>query len=66
MYAAVPFYNLPKLHGALAHDLPEPLRGFLQGVRRILQIQRQQRRDPGYTFIPEFPEGAAAPRLSSG
>jgi fatty acid desaturase len=64
MYAAVPFYNLRRLHRAIAHDTPEPLRGFLTGIRKILSIQKQQREDPGYCFTPEFPPTAAPPRLS--
>jgi fatty acid desaturase len=63
MYAAVPFFNLPRLHQALAHDTPKPLGSYLQGVRRILQIRDHQRRDPNYTYLPEFPPTAAAPWL---
>ena len=64
-YAAVPFFNLSKLHRAMAFDLPRPLRGYWRGVGRILAIQRRQRQDPGYCFMPEFPAGAAPPRLAA-
>ena len=65
MYAAVPFFQLPRLHEALAGDTPEPPRGFLTGWRRILTIRERQRREPGYCFVPEFPPAAAPPRLTS-
>jgi fatty acid desaturase len=64
MYAAVPFFNLPRLHEAISFDTPTPLSGFLRGVKRILQIQRRQRKDPAYTYKPEFPQTAAPPRLA--
>jgi len=63
MYAAVPFFNLPRLHQAMAHDTPAPPRGFFAGIRKVTAIQRRQRREPGYCFIPEFPATAAPPRL---
>lgn len=52
MYAAVPFWKLPRLHRILAHDTPEPVRGYLAGIRRILWIQKQQKREPGYCYVP--------------
>lgn len=61
MYAAVPFFNLPKLHEALTFDTPKPLHGYLAGIKRILTVQMQQRREPSYNFMPEFPPTAAAP-----
>lgn len=65
MYAAVPFFNLPKLHEAIASDTPKLLSGFLRGIKRILQIQKRQRENPAHTYMPEFPPTAAAPRLVS-
>jgi len=64
MYAAVPFYNLKKLHQAITHDTPEPPRSFWAGLRRIWQIQKQQHKEPGYVFIPDFPQGAVPPRFT--
>jgi fatty acid desaturase len=63
MYAAVPFFRLPRLHAALAGDSPAPPRGFLAGWRRVLTIRERQRREPGWCFVPEFPPTAAPPRL---
>jgi fatty acid desaturase len=64
MYAAVPFYHLPKLHRALRADMPEPPKGYLGGIRRILRLARMQRNEPGYCFMPEFPPGANPPKLA--
>jgi fatty acid desaturase len=64
MYAAVPFYNQRKLHRAIAFDTPEPVKGFLSGIRKILTIQKEQRKNPDYCFTPGFPATAATPRLS--
>jgi fatty acid desaturase len=65
MYAAVPFFRLPRLHEALAGDTPEPARGILTGWRRILAIRARQRREPGWCFVPEFPPTATPPRRAS-
>jgi hypothetical protein len=63
MFAAVPFHNLRKLHKAIAFDTPEPLKSYLGGIKRILTIQKRQRRDPDYCFMPAFPSTAAPPRI---
>jgi fatty acid desaturase len=65
MFAAVPFYNLRKLHETMTFDTPEPPKGYLTGFNRILSIQRQQRRNADYCFVPEFPSTAAPPRIPS-
>jgi fatty acid desaturase len=63
MYAAVPFWNLPKLHASMAFDTPRPCQGYLAGIRRILWIQKQQKKDPAYCFQPEFPPTANPPKV---
>jgi fatty acid desaturase len=65
MFAAVPFYNLRRLHEAIAFDAPRPLNGYLAGLARILEIQRRQRREPGFCFVPEFPKTASPPRMGT-
>jgi fatty acid desaturase len=62
-YAAVPFFNLRKLHRAVLPDLPVSVKGYWRGIGRILAIQRQQKKDPSFRFMPEFPPSAAPPRL---
>jgi fatty acid desaturase len=64
MYAAVPFFNLKKLHEAIAFDLPESPRGYWKGLGRVFAIQTKQRLNPAYCFKPAFPDTAAAPRTS--
>jgi fatty acid desaturase len=65
MYAAVPFFNLPRLRKLLEHDMPPLAPGYLAGLRRILSIRRRQRREPGWCYVPEFPASAAPPRLQA-
>ncbi|HET6450527.1 MAG TPA: fatty acid desaturase [Spirochaetia bacterium] len=62
MYAAVPFYQLPKFHEVLKKDLPLAPASFSAGLRLVLSIKRDQQKTPGYTYVPRFPDGAAAPR----
>jgi fatty acid desaturase len=64
MYAAVPFFNLKRLHSHLKNDMPVPVRGFMGGVRKIMSIQKKQRKTEGYLYIPEFPDSANPPQFS--
>jgi fatty acid desaturase len=59
MFAAVPFYNLPRLHALMAKDYPIPRPSFLSGMRKLFEIRRGQKQDPSYIFVPEFPSTAA-------
>jgi fatty acid desaturase len=61
MYAAVPFCNTRKLHGAIAYDTPATLMGYWRGVGRILSIQKLQKKDPAYIVDPVFPDTATLP-----
>jgi len=65
MYAAVPFFNLRKLHKLIAHDTPEPLKGFWAGLKEVFAIQRKQKADSAYCQVPEFPDSAAPPEKAS-
>ena len=55
MFPAVPFYNLPRLRAALAHDLPPAPHGLVATWREILVILRKQKTDPNYAFVPVLP-----------
>ena len=44
MYPAVPYYNLPKLHALLKHDLPEPTSSIWAGYAEMMPILMQQLR----------------------
>ncbi len=63
-YAAVPFYNLRKLHKAMAFDCPEPPKGFFRGFKDVTAELNKQEEDPKYCQHPEFPPTAAPPKFS--
>lgn len=55
MYAAVPCYNLGKLHELIKDDLPYCPLGLIDTWAQILPIIRRQQQDPGYVYVPELP-----------
>ena len=59
MFAAVPCYNLGKLHAAIKHDSPAPSRGLIAAWKEIIGILQQQRVDPVYQYAPELPARVA-------
>ena len=64
MYAAVPFWQLPKFHEAIKKDLPIGATSFVNGLRMVSEIKKKQKADPSYTYVPEFPPNAAPPRFA--
>lgn len=56
MYAAVPCYNLGKLHRLIRHDLPPCPNGLIATWRQISTILERQKVDPKYQYVPELPE----------
>lgn len=64
MYAAVPFYNLPRLRKALEPDLPKPIKGYWRGIAHVMKTKYRVQQDPSYRFIPEFPPSAAPPKMA--
>ncbi|MBI2498392.1 MAG: fatty acid desaturase [Opitutae bacterium] len=57
MFPAVPFYNLPRLRQAIAHDLPPATHGLWATWRDdILPVVRRQREDPAYVYVPPLPQ----------
>jgi fatty acid desaturase len=62
MYAAVPCYNLGKLHDAIKHDLPKSPVGIVGVWREIIPILQRQKVEPAYEFVPELP---ASTRLAN-
>jgi fatty acid desaturase len=56
MFAAVPCYNLRRLHALIEHDLPHSPNGLVETWSVIIPIIRQQRVDADYKFVPELPE----------
>jgi fatty acid desaturase len=59
MYAAVPFYNLPKLRKALQKDLPPSGGGLLSVWRGIFAIWKKQQHDPDYFEPVELPAASS-------
>ena len=57
MYAAVPCYNLKKLAGEIAGDMPEP-RTLSGAWREMRATWRRQQTDPGYQFDTPLPASA--------
>jgi fatty acid desaturase len=64
MYAAVPFWQLPKFHEALKKNLPAGPKSFSAGLKLVLSIKKRQKTEPGFTHVPEFPPQAAPPRFA--
>jgi len=60
MYAAVPCYNLARLHRSILHELPPSPHGLTATWNEIAAIQRIQRKEPGYQHRALLP-GAASP-----
>ncbi len=60
MYAAVPCYNLGKLHQAIKHDLAPCPHGLVATWKEIAAIQKKQGEDPAYQHVPPLPNPVAA------
>jgi len=55
MYAAVPCYNLGKLHRLIEDQLPQSPNGIVAVWREIIGILKRQGRDPSYQYVPDLP-----------
>ena len=60
MYAAVPCYNLGKLHQAIKADLPPCPDGLVATWKEILAIVKKQKADPQYQYVAPLPVRRAA------
>ena len=58
MYAAVPCYNLGRLHRLISPDLPPCPRGLVATWRQIVAVLRRQRIDPAYCYVAPLPSPA--------
>ena len=68
MFAAVPTYNLKRLHTTLASDMPEP-RSLVGAWREMRETWKRQRTDPSYQFdtpLPTRVKSAHAPQNPEG
>ena len=57
MYAAVPCYNLKKLHQMVADDMPQP-RTLVGAWKEMRQTWHQQRQNPNYAYDTPVPVSA--------
>jgi len=55
MYAAVPCYNLARLHALIRHDLPPCPHGLINVWKQIAAIQSLQEQDPSYQHQATLP-----------
>jgi fatty acid desaturase len=55
MYAAVPCYNLGRLHELIKDDLPHCPSGLVEAWREIIPVLERQKVDPTFEFVPELP-----------
>ncbi len=60
MYAAVPCYNLGRLHRQVAADLPNCPRGLVPAWREVIAILKRQKVEPGYQYVAELPARSVA------
>ena len=55
MFPAVPFYHLPRLRQAIAHDMPPAPHGLWATWRELRPLRRRQREDPTFVYLPPLP-----------
>jgi fatty acid desaturase len=58
MFPMVPYHNLPRLHQLIKHDLPEPNRGFAEGLKEVLFALKRQLSDPEFRINKKLPPTA--------
>ena len=58
LFTMVPYYNLPKLHALIRHDVPAPDPSILTAFRRLLPVLIKQLRYEEAVIIPPLPDTA--------
>ena len=58
MFTMVPYYNLPKLHELIKHDVPKPELSILSAYKRLLPVLIKQLKYKDAVIVPDLPEGA--------
>jgi fatty acid desaturase len=58
MFAAVPCYNLKRLHAAVKYDVPPAPDGLVAVWRHIVSVLRRQAKEPQYQYVAELPPTA--------
>ena len=59
MFTMVPYYNLPKLHELIKHDVPKPEFSIFSAYKRLLPVLIKQLKYEDAVIVPSLPEGAA-------
>ena len=59
MFTMVPYYNLPKLHALIAHDVPPPDSSIVAAFRRLAPVLIKQLKYQDAVIVPDLPRGAA-------
>ena len=62
MYAAVPCYNLAKLHRVVARDMPTP-RTLIGAWKEMRATWKRQQTDSGYEYDTPLPAPSAGERV---
>ena len=62
MFTMVPYYNLPKLHALIKHDLPEPDPSIYAAFWRLVPVLIKQLRYEDAVIIRDLPQGATCYR----
>ena len=58
LFTMIPYYNLPKLHLLIKHDVPPPDPSIPAAVRRLLPVLLKQLKYQDAVIVPNLPEGA--------
>ena len=64
MYAAVPCYNLEKLHRAVAHDMPET-RTLIGAWKEMRETWKRQQNEPDYEYDTPVPTPTVSERADA-
>lgn len=59
MFTMVPYYNLPKVHELIKHDVPLPDRSIGAAYKRLAPVLIKQLKYQDAVIVPNLPNGAA-------
>ena len=58
LFTMVPYYNLPKLHALIKHDVPPPEPSIFAAFNRLVPVLVKQLKYEDAVIIPTLPKGA--------
>ncbi|MCF2870372.1 fatty acid desaturase family protein [Octadecabacter sp. G9-8] len=65
MFTMVPYYNLPKLHALIKHDLPAPDPSIISAYKRLLPVLIKQLNYEDAVILRDLPDGATPYRAEA-